>query len=334
MYVCAQIRHEPVRHGNIGLSDGGRIKGVAKDGIRDTVVDRANFGKYLREQPTAGMINPDQPTQHGHSPARGASARYDDVGPRFNHKKVRNNITIPAGTPSRGKLKFDWGNKGVGTYTYQQKEGETPGDNVLADLDTPGVEWWRGVRKGKAQLLWETGHANPAHDTIGVEWINDWAKDYKANVEIQSMATHQRQEECDPAPGGPRALPERRRRSWISSSSGTATSFLLRRGITQSLLALALSFAGARPSGASAGRSMKHLALVSLGSQSFKMYGSGEICDAPLPFERVRKFARRARVYRKMFDLYTTPESAVAALKVCNDGGEDGTEYILESTSS
>jgi hypothetical protein len=126
MYVCAQIRHEPVRHGNIGLSDGGRIKGVAKDGIRDTVVDRANFGKYLREQPTAGMINPDQPTQHGHSPARGAPARYDDVGPRFNHKKVRNNITIPAGTPSRGKLKFDWGNKGVGTYTYQQKEGETP----------------------------------------------------------------------------------------------------------------------------------------------------------------------------------------------------------------
>ena len=27
MYICAQICHEPVRLGNIGLSDGGMIKG-------------------------------------------------------------------------------------------------------------------------------------------------------------------------------------------------------------------------------------------------------------------------------------------------------------------
>ena len=47
---------------NIGLSDGGMVKGVPKDGLRDTVVDRANFGKYLREQPAAGMINRDRPT--------------------------------------------------------------------------------------------------------------------------------------------------------------------------------------------------------------------------------------------------------------------------------
>ncbi len=69
-------------HGNIGLSDGGTIKGVPKDGIQDTVVDRANFGKCLREQPTAGMIdadrpgptNPSRPTQHG-PPATTAAAR-------------------------------------------------------------------------------------------------------------------------------------------------------------------------------------------------------------------------------------------------------------------
>ena len=164
MYVCAQIRHEPVRHGNIGLSDGGRIKGVAKDGIRDTVVDRANFGKYLREQPTAGMINPDQPTQHGHSPARGAPARYDDVGPRFNHKKVRNNITIPAGTPSRGKLKFDWGNKGVGTYTYQQKEGETPGDNVRGPgRARRGMVAWGAQGQSAAALGNRTCQSGPRH---------------------------------------------------------------------------------------------------------------------------------------------------------------------------
>ena len=35
MYICAHIRHEPVRPGNIGLLDGGMIKGVPKDGIRD-----------------------------------------------------------------------------------------------------------------------------------------------------------------------------------------------------------------------------------------------------------------------------------------------------------
>ena len=63
----------------------------------------------------------------------------------------------------------------------------------------------------------------------------------------------------------------------------------------------------------------KHLetnVLVSLGSQSFKMYGSGEMCDAPLPVERVRKFAHRARVYRKLFDLYPTSETAAAAPKM------------------
>ena len=84
------------------------------------------------------------------------------------------------------------------------------------------------------------------------------------------------------------------------------------------------------------GRSNENLetnVLVSLGSQSFKMYGSGEMCDAPLPVERVRKFAHRARVYRKLFDLCPTPESAVAALKVCNDGGDDGTEYIKLTNS-
>jgi hypothetical protein len=72
------------------------------DGLRDTVVDGANFGKYLREQPAAGLINPDQPTQHGHYPVRGAPARYDDVGPRFNNKQARYNITIPAGTRPAG----------------------------------------------------------------------------------------------------------------------------------------------------------------------------------------------------------------------------------------
>ncbi len=326
---------------NIGLSDGGMVKGVPKDGLRDTVVDRANFGKYLREQPAAGMINPDQPTQHGHYPVRGAPARYDDVGPRFNNKQARYNITIPAGTPSRGKLEFDWGNKAVGKYTYQLKEGDKPGDKVLVDLNAPGAEWWRGVRKGKAQLLWETGHVNPAHDNIGVEWINDWAKDYKANdAEIQSMARR--------TDGKKNATLHLEARVDFQQEKTVLEKLFIRYGhfvlasprYHPELAGLGIEFCWGK--GKWCFRRQvndlvsKHLetnVLVSLGSQSFKMYGSGEMCDAPLPVERVRKFARRARMYRKLFNLYPTPESAAAALKVWKDGGEDGTECIKLTNS-
>jgi hypothetical protein len=299
---------------------------VPKGGLRDTVVDGANFGKYLREQPAAGLINPDQPTQHGHYPVRGAPARYDDVGPRFNNKQARYNITIPAGTPSRRKLEFDWGNKAVGKYTYQLKEGDKPGDKVLVDLNTPGAEWWRGVRKGKAQLLWETGHVSPAHDNIGVEWINDWAKDERRGDSIDGT-THRRQEECHPA---------QEARVDLQQENTVLEKLFIRYGH------LVLASPRYHPELAGLGcwgkasLKKKHFetnVLASLGSQSFKMYGSGEMCDAPLPVERVRKFARRARMYRKLFDLYPTPESAAAALKVWKDGGEHGMECIKLTNS-
>ncbi len=55
--------------------------------------------------------------------------------------------------------------------------------------------------------------------------------------------------------------------------------------------------------------------LISLGSRAYPMFGSGAECPAPLPVERVRKFARRARTYRMLFGAFPTPESADAVLK-------------------
>ena len=106
MYVrtpCATYEYLLLDAQNIGLPDGGLIKGVPEEGIRDNVVDKAHFGKYLRQQPTAGMINPDQPTQHGHYPTRGPPARYNDVGPRFNNnKQVRTSQSPRVPHPAEG----------------------------------------------------------------------------------------------------------------------------------------------------------------------------------------------------------------------------------------
>ena len=67
----------------------------------------------------------------------------------------------------------------------------------------------------------------------------------------------------------------------------------------------------------------KHLlrnVLVSLGNKPFKKRGTDEIIGAPLPVDRVRRFARRARTYRTLFELYPTPEAASAAVKAWKSG--------------
>ena len=54
--------------------------------------------------------------------------------------------------------------------------------------------------------------------------------------------------------------------------------------------------------------------LIALGSRAYPMFGTGAECPAPLPVERVRKFARRARIYRMLFAEFPTPESAEKVL--------------------
>ena len=50
------------------------------------------------------------------------------------------------------------------------------------------------------------------------------------------------------------------------------------------------------------------------------MHGVGNVCAAPLPVARVRKFARRARTFRRLFDKFPSHEEAKKALTAWKEG--------------
>ena len=92
---------------------------------------------------------------------------------------------VPAGIMPGKTLHFPYRNT---RFEYVVKRDDNPGDEIQVDVLRPGHEWWRGMRKGKAQLLFETGWVNPnIRANISAEWINDWQHGYKpTETEIDS----------------------------------------------------------------------------------------------------------------------------------------------------
>ena len=174
---CALLCGTTHARQNIGLADGGVIKNENKRGLRDTTVHVSDFGPHLG---LPGMIDPANPVQFGHYPAVGdTTVRYDAGGPCLGKDDGtrRFNFEVPADALPGKRLQFQYRNTRV---EYIVKRDDHPGDKIQVDILKPGHEWWRGMRKGKAQLLWETGWVNPTISAnIGAEWINDWPNGYK-----------------------------------------------------------------------------------------------------------------------------------------------------------
>jgi hypothetical protein len=320
---CALLCGTTHARQNIGLADGGVIKNENKRGLRDTTVHVSDFGPHLEQGGLPGMIDPAHPVQFGHYPAVGdTTARYDAGGPRMGKDDGTRmfNFQVPADALPGKRLQFQYRNTRV---EYIVKRDDHPGDQIQVDILKPGHEWWRGMRKGKAQLLWETGWVNPTISAnIGAEWVNDWAHGYKPTE--QELKTKTRTSD-----GKKNATLFLDQRKDFAGEQTVVEKLFCRYGhlviasprYHPELAGLGIEYCWGKAKWCF-GRYVNDLVstnleknvLIALGSRAYPMFGTGAGCPAPLPVERVRKFARRARTYRMMFAAFPTPESAEKVL--------------------
>ena len=171
------------------MTDGGLVKNLPAIPLRDTNVDRVDFGEFLivdGPQPI-GMVDKTQPepVQYGSYPSENDPNRYDNNGPHF----VGN-----AGVASEAKITMEeaWHpgmTIGINIsrllgFKVKDMDFVIPPNTAVGSVFTVpllavGKEWWRGVRKGKLQLLFETGHIDPAITTYRAAkkvFFSDWAK--------------------------------------------------------------------------------------------------------------------------------------------------------------
>ena len=338
---------------HIGINDGGLTKdGKNKTGLRNTTVHLEDFGPYLGDgHRAAGMIDPSNPVQYGCYPDVGnEDDRYDACGPHYHQPRGSViKVTVPAGWQLGMKLDIDLNNKatnhriirGCNVKHYAVDVPDTAakvGETFEVDLLRKGHEWWRGMRKGRRQLLYEMGQIDPSYDAkeFGNSWVSDWGKKGKTPY-IPSEK-------------------EARTKSKKVQSNGTvvwkknATAFLqARRDFKEEKSVIEKLFVDAghlviaspkyHPEIAGLGieycwgkakyefrnnvndseaKNLHRNVLVSLGAKDFKQFlkPDGKVCAAPLPVGRVRKFARKARTYCNLFSFFPTPEKANNALRV------------------
>ena len=322
MCPCALLCGTTHARQNIGLADGGVIKNENKRGLRDTTVHVSDFGPHLVKA-LPGMIDPANPVQFGHYPAVGdTTARYDAGGPRLGKDDGtgRLHFQVPADALPGKRLQFQYRNTRV---EYIVKRDDQPGDEIQVDILKPGHEWWRGTRKGKAQLLWETGWVNPTISAnIGAEWINDWAHGYQPTE--QELKTKTRTSD-----GKKNATLFLDQRKDFAGEQTVVEKLFCRYGhlviasprYHPELAGLGIEYCWGKAKWCFrryvndlVSTNLEKNVLIALGSRAYPMFGTGAECPAPLPVERVRKFARRARTYRMLFAEFPTPESAEKVL--------------------
>ena len=320
MCPCALLCGTTHARQNIGLADGGVIKNENKRGLRDTTVHVSDFGPHLG---LPGMIDRANPVQFGHYPAVGdTTVRYDAGGPRLGKDDGtrRFNFEVPADALPGKRLQFQYRNTRV---EYIVKRDDHPGDKIQVDILKPGHEWWRGMRKGKAQLLWETGWVNPTISAnIGAEWINDWPNGYKPTE--QELNTKKRTSD-----GKKNATLFLDQRKDFAGEQTVVEKLFCRYGhlviasprYHPELAGLGIEYCWGKAKWCFrryvndlVSTNLEKNVLIALGSRAYPMFGTGAECPAPLAVERVRKFARRARTYRMMFAAFPTPESAEKVL--------------------
>ena len=323
---------------NINLFDGGRSHGERKKGIRDTKVFEEDFGPFQTESLRCeGMVDRENPVQYGHYPAIGDNSdRYDVVGPHFackQSKVLKMNLVIneswkPGKPVSVRHKNMDFG-------IFHPPPGTKVGDTLAYYPNDKGSEWWRGMRKGHLQLLFETGWIDPADEHPRKSWARDWGKHKPSQKELEEMTNKDgkristlhlqsrrdfREEKTiieklfiesgHIAIASPRYHPEVAGNG-IEYSWGKGK-WCFRRYVninTQS-------------------KDLNTNVLKALGSRPFKT-ANGEVCEAPLPVARVRKFARRARTYRLLFKHLPTIEDGEKARQAWKT---DGQKLFIEAS--
>jgi hypothetical protein len=308
------------------MKDGGLEKGKPKAGIRDTTVFTEDYGEHRKKNEDGsfpmGMVGEDN-IQFGHYPPKdGIARRYDDVGPRFD---------LPANTLFKIKVPDTWvegqelsfaipGRKGLAKYPFTPPSGTEVGAELEVDINAEGREWWRGIRKGKAQLLWETGSIDPKLTKTGAKWINDWASGYTpTETEVVEKTRADGKKNASAYLAGRRDFQEEKtviEKLFIDDGHLVLAS----PRYHPELAGLGIEYCWGkskwcfrRQANDLKPENLTTNVLTSLGDQPFLR--RGKQCDAPLPLCRVRKFARRARLYCELFHAYPSKHHADKALE-------------------
>jgi len=323
--------HDALSPNGLGFNDGGFSGQTMKTGIRDTSVHEEDFGIWLKnsEERRPGMIDPNNPVQYGHYPSvSDTEERYDSVGPRYNPVSPGQesiDITIPEVWTKGASLVVTHHDIDIGggrklKTIFTPPTGSKIGQKIKYNLNERGKEWWRGMRKGQAQLLFETGWIDPSLKDPKLQWTKGWGKHKPSEEELktkQNKATgkwnaslhlaHRRDfreertliEKLFAAEGhiavaSPRYHPELAGNG-IEYCWGKAK-WCFRRQINNLV-----------------SKDLEKNVVIALGDSPFKAHGTGEVCDAPLPVSRVRKFARRARTYGLLFQHFPSAKDGEAA---------------------
>lgn len=316
---------------NINFTDGGVTKGEARKGFDKTTVNEEDFGDHLPRDGMRvdGMIDPTNPVQYGNYPAQNDPSRYDNAGPRYDRTKDLFKFLVPDDFQAGQELEVR-PLQNAPPVRCTPPAGATPGDELSINLNEPGSEWWRGLQKGKAQLLFETGHIDPSVSKPGTLWMNSWASGYNPSAEELARKTH-------------RETGKKNAEMWLAERHDFRNQpTLIERNV---LAAGHLLIASPRYHPEMAGLGIeycwgkakwcyrryindlegKHLQrniLIALSDRPYNMHGAtdGEVCPAPLPVHRVRMFARRARTYRMLFDRFPNREAADAFVRSWKEG--------------
>ena len=260
----------------------------------------AAAGENLLAAAQARMVSPGG-MQYGTYPERWSPDRYDNAGPWFLDRKV---------------IAHNWTDA-----------------KVVAQLaERGGTEWWRGKAKGMLQLLFERGHINPA-DATSAKWCSDCGK-------------QKNKKPYEPTDEEVRTQLKKLNGKRVASALLAAMDdFLGEVSIVEKIFLDAGHLVQAspryHPDLAGAGieyawgkakldfrryindlqaKNLRRNVLTALGDQKFTVKtATGEKeYDAPLPLNRVRRFARRARTNRLLFQFMPTKEvadSLIAAWK-------------------
>jgi hypothetical protein len=310
----------------INFSDGGLVKGVPRKGFEQTKVQEQDFGEHWPRDSTNKI-------QFGNYPVEDDPERYDNVGPHYDNKQGTFDFKVPDNFQPGQALSITTLQNAPAVRCIPAP-GTKPGDTLIIDMDEPGKEWWRGLAKGKAQLLYETGHIDPTLTKPSSQWINAWANGYKPTAEEVSTKTHQ-------------STGKKNAELWLAARDDFRNQpTVIERDV---LAAGHLLIASPRyhPEMAGGGieycwgkakwcfrrhvndlegKNLERNILIALGDRPYRMHGQadGEWCAAPLPVQRVRKFARRARTYRMLFAKFPNKMAATAFLDQWKQGHQVG----------
>ena len=233
--------------------------------------------------------------QYGTYPAVWSPDRYDNAGPWWLDKKV---------------------------IVHNMGDAK-----VVEHLAEPGGrEWWRGKAKGMLQMLFERGHVDPA-DKNSSNWCSEWGKQ-KENKKKPYEPTDE-----EATTHFKKATRQRVATAVLNAMDDFRGEVSIIEKIFLDAGHLVIASPRYHPDLAGAGieyawgkakldfrryindcvaKNLTRNILMALGDQPYKIKtASGEVeHDAPLPLNRVRRFARRVRTNRQLFEHMPTKAHA------------------------